>query len=111
MIFKHGIQASTKPAAPGATTPPGTAMSNSNPKIEALKKRQAEILARIEQVQAMENAKRRKEDTRLKILIGAALLADTTLHPETRAGVLAVLRRAITAPRDVQFLQSKDWWL
>lgn len=82
----------------------------SNQKLELLRKRQAEIAARIAQVEASEKARGRKEDTRLKILIGAALIADTTLHPETRAGIQAVLRRAIKAPRDVDFLKDKGWF-
>jgi len=80
-----------------------------NGKLEALRKRQAEIAARIAEVEAGEKAKGRKEDTRLKILIGAAFIADTDIHPETRVGVLSVLRRAIKAPRDAEFLKAKGW--
>jgi hypothetical protein len=86
-------------------------MADSNGKLEILRKRQAEIAARIAEVEATAKARRRKEDTRLKILIGAALIADTNIHPETRAGVLSVLRRAIKAPRDAEFLKAKGWWL
>ena len=84
-------------------------MPNTNDKLQTLRKRQAEIAARIAEVEAGEKAKSRKEDTRLKILIGAAFIADTDIHPETRAGVLAVLRRAIKAPRDAQFLKDRGW--
>jgi len=80
-----------------------------NSKLEILRSRQKEIAARIAEVEATEKAKSRKEDTRLKILVGAAFIADTDIHPETRAGVLAVLRRAIKAPRDAEFLKSKGW--
>ena len=80
-----------------------------NSKLEILRSRQKEIAARIAEVEATEKAKSRKEDTRLKILIGAAFIADTDIHPETRVGVLSVLRRAIKAPRDAEFLKSKGW--
>lgn len=81
----------------------------STQKLETLLKRQAAITQRIAQVQASEKARARKEDTRLKVLIGAAILSDVGLHPETRAGVEAVLKRAITAERDAQFLKEKGW--
>lgn len=80
-----------------------------NPKLEALKKREAEIKARIAETEAKEKAKRRKEDTRVKVIVGAGIIADTEKHPETRAEIVAVLDRAITAPKDRAFLKSKGW--
>lgn len=78
-------------------------------KLDALRKRRQQIAAQIAAAEAKERLKDRKDDTRLKVLIGAAMIADTSLHPETRAGVEAVLRRAITANRDVEFLKAKGW--
>jgi hypothetical protein len=78
-------------------------------KLEALRKREATIKAQIAQLEASAKAIRRKEDTRLKVLVGAAILSDVELHPETRAGVEAVLKRAISAPRDREFLKGKGW--
>jgi hypothetical protein len=43
------------------------------------------------------------------VLIGAAFVADIKQHPETRAAVDMVLKRAITAPRDREFLKSRGW--
>lgn len=80
-----------------------------NGKLEALRKRKEQLQAQIAEQEAKEKAKARKEDTRLKVIVGAAILADVNLHPETRAGVVAVLEKAITAPRDREFLQSKGW--
>jgi hypothetical protein len=80
-----------------------------NGKLEALRQRQAALNAQIAELEAREKARRRKEDTRLKVLVGAAILADVELHPETRAGVQAILKRAITAPRDREFLKAKGW--
>jgi signal transduction protein with GAF and PtsI domain len=80
-----------------------------NPKLEALKKREAEIKARIAEAEAKEKSKRRKEDTRVKVIVGAGIIADTEKHPETRAEIVAVLDRAITAPKDRAFLKSKGW--
>lgn len=80
-----------------------------NTKLEALRKKRERIAAQIVAAEAREKAKARKEDTRLKILVGAAIMADVSLYPETRAGVQAVLKRAITADRDVEFLKAKGW--
>jgi len=84
-------------------------MAAQNGKLAALRKREAEIKARIAEAEATEKAKTRKEETRVKVLIGAAYVADTEKNPETRAGVVAVLERAITAPKDRAFLKSKGW--
>jgi hypothetical protein len=80
-----------------------------NEKLEALRQRKARLEAQIAATEAVESAKKRKEDTRLKVLVGAAILADVELHPETRAGVETVLKRAISATRDRDFLKSKGW--
>jgi hypothetical protein len=80
-----------------------------NDKIEALRKREAEIRAKI----AAEESKRRKRDekelNRIKLLVGGAFLADVEKNPDTRAGVVAVLDRAIVAPKDRDFLKEKGW--
>jgi len=78
-------------------------------KLAALRKREAQIKAKIAAAEALAKAKRRKEDTRVKVLIGAAFVSDTDRNPETRAGVVAVLDRAIVAPKDRAFLKSKGW--
>ena len=80
-----------------------------NTKLEALRKKREQIAAQIAEVEAKEKARLRKEDTRLKVLIGAAIIADVSLYPETRAGVQSVLKRAITANRDAEFLKGKGW--
>lgn len=78
-------------------------------KLDALRKKQEAIRAQIAEIEARDKAQARKEDTRLKVIVGAAVLADVGLHPETRAGVAALLERAVTAPRDREFLKSKGW--
>ena len=80
-------------------------------KIDALKKQQEAIRAKIAEIESRDNAQKRKEDTRLKVIVGAAVLADTALHPETRPGIMELLEKAITAPRDREFLKSKNWLL
>jgi len=84
-------------------------MTTANPKLEALRKKEAAIKAQIAQAEAKQKGQERKEDTRLKVLVGAAILSDVMHHPETRAGVQAVLNRAIIAERDREFLKVKGW--
>jgi len=78
-------------------------------KLEALQKHREQIQARIVEEEAKLKAKIRKDDTRLKILVGAAFLNDVEVHPETRAAVLAVLERGITIERDREFIKAKGW--
>lgn len=80
-------------------------------RLEDLKKREAELKAKISTLEARKAADARKEDTRLKVLIGAALLADAKIHPDTVFFLRSVLPRAVTASRDRDFLQAKGWLL
>ncbi len=79
-------------------------------RLEDLKKREAELKAKIATIEARKATEARKEDNRLKVLVGAALLADAKTHPDTTGSFLrSVLPRAVTAPRDRDFLQAKGW--
>ena len=51
-----------------------------NPKLAALLKKEADLKAKIAAMQSREKAQARKDDTRLKIIVGAALLADAALN-------------------------------
>ena len=46
-------------------------MNDKISRLEALKKKQAQLQARIQKLEAMDKVKKRKEDTRRKILIGS----------------------------------------
>ena len=78
-------------------------------RIETLKQRKAKIEKQLAALEAKEKAKARKEDTRLKVVIGAGLLADAKIHPEILRAVQKILDRAITAKRDRELLQAKGW--
>jgi hypothetical protein len=84
-------------------------MSDKTAKLAALRERQAKILAKIEQLETQEKKQARKDDTRLKILFGAAMLTDAALHRETAEFLRTVLERGITADRDRQFLKERKW--
>ena len=78
-------------------------------KLETLLEKQAQIAAQIAEAQRLENAKARKRDTRLKVIVGAACLADAAIHDDLKTTVRAVLERAVTAPRDREFLKAEGW--
>lgn len=78
-------------------------------KLDALRKKQDALRARIAKIEAREKEAAHKEDIRLKVIVGAAVLANVTLHPEARAGLVAVLEETVSASRDRAFLKSKNW--
>jgi hypothetical protein len=80
-----------------------------NTRLQKLSEKKAALEKLIAAELAKANGKARKEDTRLKVIVGAALLANAALNPETRGGIVEVLKKAVTAPRDREFLASKGW--
>jgi hypothetical protein len=80
-------------------------------KVETLRQRKARLEAQIAAIEAAEKAKQRKADTRLKVLIGAAFLADSQKHAETRGVIQTVVQRAFASggERDKDFLKSKGF--
>jgi hypothetical protein len=84
-------------------------MAKKTEQIDALKRKQAQLKAQIAALEAKEKTRRRKEDTRLKIVIGAAVMADAALHDDTALFLDWVLKRAVTAERDRAFLKAKGW--
>jgi hypothetical protein len=77
-------------------------------RLEALKKQAEQLKARIAKIEAKQSAQTRKEDTRLKVVVGAALLADAKTCTETAAVIRAVLTRTVSAQRDKDFLKAKN---
>jgi hypothetical protein len=63
-------------------------------------------IAALEEKHAEQN---RKDETRLKVIVGAATLWEAAIKPDARTGVTALLARAVKAPRDREFLKAKGW--
>lgn len=82
-------------------------METQKNKLETLQEQKAGIEARIAEIEARTKARIRKEDTRLKIIVGAACLADSSLRDETQKSLRGILEKAVKAPRDREFLKSK----
>lgn len=77
--------------------------------VEALKQRKAKIEKQLAAIEAREKAKARKEETRLKILIGGGIIADAKAHPEILTMMQKILDRATTSKRDRELLKAKGW--
>ncbi len=78
-------------------------------RMDALRQRKAKLEEQLAALEAREKAKERKDDTRLKVLIGAAMLAHAKINPSAVATLKKLLHKAITAPRDREFLRGKGW--
>jgi hypothetical protein len=78
-------------------------------KLDALRKKQDAIKAKIAKLEARQKEMAHKEDARLKAIVGAAILANVNLIPETRPGVVAILEKTVAARRDREFLRAKNW--
>jgi ribonuclease HII len=78
-------------------------------KLEALRKKQDTIRAKIAKMEAREKFAARKADSRLKTIVGAAIIANVQRNPETRAWLMAVLDGSVTARKDREFLKVQNW--
>lgn len=75
-------------------------------KLEALRKKEAALKTRIAAIEHRGKAQDRKDDTRMKIIIGGAFLADAALHTDTAQTMETVLARAVTSERDKDFIKT-----
>lgn len=75
-------------------------MSN---KIERLKQRRAQLTAQIQNAEAKEKQRNRKDETRLKILVGAAILAKVD-----RTKLLNLLEGYYTRENDLKLIFGED---
>lgn len=69
-------------------------------RIAALERKQAQIAERLKALTAQETARARKEDTRRKIVIGAAVIAHAEIDEEFAKQLRAVLAKAVTRAVD-----------
>lgn len=85
------------------------ALMDEKTRLEKLEQRKAKIEQDIQNLKAKETQKKRKEETRLKVLIGAAFLADGKKKADVQKIIKQVLARGITAKRDRDFLIALGW--
>jgi hypothetical protein len=71
-----------------------------NERVAALRKRRAEIDARLSQLEAREKAKERKRDTRRKVIAGAYALEHCEFDPDFKATLEGLLNSYLEKPGD-----------
>ncbi|MGN2754983.1 hypothetical protein [Aliivibrio fischeri] len=69
-------------------------------KLEQLKQKQSALLARIKQEEAKQKTKERKEETRMKILLGAMILEEMKANTTTNEEIRKRLNIYLTKERD-----------
>ena len=79
----------------------------------SLLERKQQLEARIAELERRDHEQARKDDTRFKILLGAALLSDAANDNNKQAYICSVLGQCIRVPRDHEFvhavLQKRGW--
>ncbi|MGP0076179.1 MAG: hypothetical protein ACLPWF_30020 [Bryobacteraceae bacterium] len=84
--------------------------SNSNERIELLKKREAEIRAKLAAERVKQQKREWKDYERLKTIIGGALLANAAENADFELMLKGVLKTtAIISESDKKLLRSKGW--
>lgn len=75
-------------------------------KLEALRKKQGQLKAKIAELEAREKAAERKKDARRKIIVGGAVLAHAALDPAFAAELRRVLKMAVTRESDRETIKD-----
>ena len=92
-----------------ATATPEVKKSLKADRLQKLKQQRERLAQQIAQIEAKEKSKSRKDDTRFKIIVGAAMIAYSTSEPATRNAIIEVLKKTVVAPRDRELLQKMGW--
>jgi hypothetical protein len=71
---------------------------------EKLKRRQAEIAARLRDIATKKKVESRERGSRLDRIIGAACRADASMHDSIKA-----VLKAVKSPADREFLKIEGW--
>ena len=74
-------------------------------KLEQLKQKQSALIARIKQEEAKQKTRTRKEETRMKILLGAMLLEEMKSSTKTNEEIRGRLKIYLTKERDRQLFK------
>ena len=80
-----------------------------NERIDALKKREAEIRAKIAAERVRQQRRAEKEYERLKSVIGGVLLESAARHPDFELMLKSTLASAAIGESDRKLLRAKGW--
>lgn len=68
--------------------------------VEKLKEQKRQLEARIKKIESLERSKKRKEDTRRKIIIGGAMLAYAAGSPSSKEKLYKILDKLVINLKD-----------
>ncbi len=74
--------------------------------IAAQRKKQKQLAAKLAQLDARENSQARKQDSHLKIIIGAAAMAHARINGTWAKQLFDVIHNATTKDRDLQLIEA-----
>lgn len=73
--------------------------------IEKLKAKKLQLEERIKRIENLEKTKKRKEDTRRKIIIGGAVMAEAEESSEAKKWLDKILKKRVIKPTDRALLE------
>ena len=76
--------------------------------LEDLKRKRDQLTAKIQQAEARQRGKTKKEEDRVKILVGAAVLNQQTQHTDKHAALLTLLDNFLTRPAERVAVLGED---
>ena len=82
---------------------------NGSGRIEALQRRADELRLKIAAEQDKRRKREAREQQRLSLIVGAALVHNAAQHPDFELMLKSILQTAVTAESDKNFLHSKGW--
>lgn len=84
-------------------------MTTKNGKLEALRRREAALREAIAQEKVRQQKRKEKDDARLFLIVGAALVHNAAQAPDFRLMLKQVLQVAELRDSDRAFLTGKGW--
>lgn len=83
---------------------------DSNDKIEAIRKRQAALREQMARELVRRQKKNERDEARLHAIIGEALVANASKHPDFELMLKSILKAVTTfSDSDVKLLRRKGW--
>lgn len=76
--------------------------------VEKLKEQKRQLEAKIKKIESLEKTKKRKEDTRRKIIVGGALLAQAEKDPAFKQNLYRHLEKLVINPKDRELVGLSD---
>jgi hypothetical protein len=83
--------------------------NDGNGRLDVLKKREADIRAKIAQERVRQQKREEKQQERLRFILGSAALAHASRHPEFAAELRKILQAATLTDGEAKLLRETRW--